>query len=493
MATPSLRPISPKRFGFDEARHLLNRAGFGGTRQQIEAIQAMGPRDAVDYLVDYEDIDTPDLPRPDVDPDIMQPLTPEEQRRQRIARRDNDELELSKIRAVRNQRNADDRRQIAALQQWWLERMIATPRPLEEQLTLFWHSHFATNYPGCEDSYLLLQQQALFRHHANGNFGALAHGIIRDPAMIVFLNNDRNRKAQPNENLARELMELFTLGEGQYTENDIKEGARALTGYMRKDNEFEFRKWAHDDGRKRLLGRSGDFNGEDFVNILLAQKGCASFICYKLYRHFVSDVPDGVSDETRQVILSLAVDMRRSKYALKPVLKKLFLSEHFYDPQIVGAQVRSPVHLLVGTARVLGTPMRDFGTLNAALGMMGQDLFNPPNVAGWPGGRAWINTSTLFTRQNAATYLITGKAPYDSDWQRDTMAYDAMPLIEHLTDKTPEATVDALMELLLCPPRAEARRAAMLTLLEEHGNRISNDMLIGLLCLITAMPEYQLA
>ncbi|MAE59980.1 MAG: hypothetical protein CMJ49_01335 [Planctomycetaceae bacterium] len=492
MPTTSLNAISPRRFGFDQARHLLHRAGFGGTRQQIEALAEMGPGKAVDHLVDYERIELDGEDRPQIDPDVLRSPTPEERRRHKQARENEDEAELSKIRAIRNQRKAEDREQMKGLQEWWLRRIISTPRPLQEKLTLFWHGHFASNYPGCEDCFLLYQQNAMFRRHANGNFATLAHGIIRDPAMIVFLNNDRNRKSHPNENLARELMELFTLGEGMYSEDDIQEGARALTGYMRDDNVFQFRRRAHDDGHKELFGQRGNFDGEDFVRILLSRKACASFITYKLYRYFVSDLPDGITRESKTVMQALANDLRRNKYALKPLLKKLFLSEHFYDAENVGSQVRSPVHLLAGTARALETPMRDFQTLGAVLRLMGQELFNPPNVAGWPGGRTWINTSTLFTRQNVATYLITGKSPYDDDWHHDDLEYDAMPLIEHLTERTPEAVVDALTAALVCPPRMAARRSELLRLFADHDNRISNDMLIGALCLITAMPEYQL-
>jgi len=493
MVTTSMRAISPRAFSYDQAQHLLNRAGFGGTPQQIQSLVAMGPQAAVDHLVDYDatDYDAPEAPVRD---DIMRPLTPKERAEYARARRENDEEALAKFRQMRNERQREDRQQLQAMREWWFDRMIATPRPLEEKLTLLWHDHFAVNYRGCEDSYLLYKQNQLFRQHAAGSFADLARGIITDPATIVFLNNDRNRKQSPNENLARELMELFTLGVGNYTEQDIKEGARALTGYTRQDNDFQFKQNWHDPSTKTILGNRGTFDGADFVNICLAQRACSEYIAFKLYRHFVADVPD-VDDMTREqkfVVTQLGRDLRRHEYDLKPVLKQMFLSEHFYDDGVRGQKIKSPTALIVGLVRVLDTPERNARILNGAMRTMGQELFNPPNVAGWPGGRAWINTSTMFIRQNLATYLITGKPPTGSRWNRKSINYDAMTLIASLDQPTPEAVVDHLMAVLLGAAATKSRRLTLLKFLADHDNRITNDSLIALLCLITAMPEFQL-
>jgi hypothetical protein len=493
MATISMRPISSVGFRYDHAQHLLNRAGFGGTPAEIQRLVGMGPRAAVDFLVDFDAIeDRP--PELKLDPDIMRPPTPEERQAYRRARRANDEKALGEFRKKRMERQRADRQQLVDLRQWWFDRMATTPRPLEEKLTLLWHDHFAVNYRGCEDAYLLYQQNQMFRKHAAGSFADLARGIIRDPAMIVFLNNDRNRKQSPNENLARELMELFTLGVGNYREADIKEGARALTGYHRDDNKFRFAQAQHDESTKTILGNRGPFDGDAFVSICLAQTACSEFIAFKLYRHFVADVPDfdDLTSEQESVVKRLAADLRRHQYQLKPVLKELFLSEHFYDPAVRGQKIKSPVALVVGMLRVLDTPDRDTRILNYALKTMGQELFNPPNVAGWPGGRAWINTSTLFIRQNLATYLITGKPPAGTRWNRKNINYDATRLIASLDKPTPEAVVDHLMSVLLGAAGNKTRRQTLLKFLADHENRITNDSLIALLCLITAMPEFQL-
>tara|TARA_Y100000588_G_scaffold393433_1_gene509438 strand:+ start:3980 stop:5464 length:1485 start_codon:yes stop_codon:yes gene_type:complete len=488
----SLSPLRPDQFGPDQAQHLLNRAGFGGTTAQVAELVEMGLREAVKHLVDYRQVDASSLPKPQADADIIAPLTPEQRQRQAAAIRAGNEAEIARFRALRQQRKADDRRQLEHLQQWWLQRMIESPRPLEEKLVLLWHSHFATNHRTVEDSFLMFKQNLLLRRHANGRFSDLAFGIIRDPAMIRFLDNHANKKQKPNENLARELMELFTLGEGNYTENDIKQGARALTGYSFYDNEFQFMDHEHDEKPKRILGISGTLNGEDFVRILLKQKACAAFVCYKLYKHFVADIPDQMPRESRSVILQMARSLRATDYRIAPVLKKLFMSRHFYDTAIVGSKIKSPLQLIAGTIRMLGTPVRDMSLLIDAAGTMGQTLFNPPSVAGWSGGNTWINTSTLFIRQNLATYLITGKLPYLDGWTRRQLDYDPTFLTEGVSNRSPEALIDHLIKILIAGPIPAQRRTQLLAFVNERDGQIKKDRMIGLLMLITAMPEYQL-
>lgn len=504
MVRVSLQPIPRDRWGFSAAQHLLNRAGFGGSAAQIQALASMAPEDAVQYLVDYPDDDKIEMQG--VDKDIMRPLSDSEKRELYLARRRNDEAVLAKFQAIRNQQMAQDRAQFADLQQWWLTQMIESAYPLREKLTLLWHGHFATNYRGCQDSYLLYQQNQMFRTAANDSFAALTMHLVRDPAMLIFLNNDRNVARQPNENLAREMMELFTLGEGNYTEQDIHEAARALTGYTYRDNDFYFDAERHDGGGKQILGNRGALDGDDFAKICLVQRACPWFVAYKLYKHFVMDVgrPDELDDVQKSAIDALGRVVRKHEYRLKPVLTTLFLSEHFYDDAVRGQKIKSPAELVVGVMRTLRTPVRDIAMVSDAMRMMGQELFNPPNVAGWPGGRAWINTSTLFIRQNLATYLITGKPPF-GDWKRSEMGYDAMEILSGLADTraltgtakqvpgaVPGAVVDRVLGVLLGAAATGRRRDEMLTFLDKHDNRISNDVMAAMLCLVTAMPEYQL-
>jgi hypothetical protein len=493
MVTTSLKAISPDAFDAPKARHLLSRAGFGGPPEQVEALLAMGLDKAVDHLVDYESVDKSDLPTPDYDPDIMRPPTEQERdamREARLGRRGEDTAVRDQFRAEFLRRQYEDRLQMGRLEQWWIGRIIATPRPLEEKLTVLWHSHFASNHRTVHDSFLMLKQNALLRNHAT-NFADLAVGIVRDPAMIRFLNNDANRKAHPNENLARELMELFTLGEGNYSENDIKEGARALTGYAAEDNDFVFRDRVHDTGDKTILGQRGEFDGEDFVRILLNRPACSIFVAYKLYRHFVGDLDGPIGKPQESVIRQLAGEIADRRFNLKPALKKLFKSEHFYAAEVMGNQIKSPIQLLAGTVRTLLTPTRDPNVLADAMTMMGQKLFDPPTVAGWAGGRDWINTSTLFVRQNLATYLIAGKLPYNDQWNREGVSYDPSFLVEGV-EKKPEAMVDRVVSVLLAGDIPVERRAELMKFMKERRDATSADALIALLLLVTAMPEYQL-
>ena len=490
----SLSPIDPKRFGFAEAQHLLNRAGFGGTLAQIAALRDMGLNKAVDLLVDFDSIDASALPAHDADPDILRPVSREERAMYMQAEKMNDNDLRDKLRMEMLRRMNLDRQQMEDLERWWLGRMITTPRPLEEKLTLLWHGHFAANHRTVHDSYLMIKQNETFRRHAAGNFAKMATEMVCDPAMIKFLNNDQNRKAKPNENLARELMELFLLGEGNYTEGDIKEGARALTGFTFEDNDFEFRAQAHDFGSKTILGQTGKFKGEEFVGILLKSPACPTWVAYKLYRHFVGDVDEGLpgaAPEQRAVIVKLGDILLAGGYELRPALKTLFKSQHFYDQGIIARQIKSPAQLVVGAMRSLNAPRRDMTILSMAMNGMGQKLFEPPSVAGWYGGKGWMNTSTLFIRQNVLTYILTGKLPNDPNWTRQRVNFDALGLIDGLSDKSPKAIVERLTSSLVGPFVSDKRKAELTEFLSQR-REVNADALIGVLLLATTMPEYQL-
>lgn len=493
----SMRPIADSNFGFDQARHLLWRAGFGGTPKQIQTLVSWGAKRAVEYLVNYEDVPTDTVSESEFDRNIMRPATAEEREMNVRARRMNDEETVARLRARRQEAEREDRRQMSSIQRWWLKRMIETPRPLEEKMTLFWHGHFATSYRTIEDSYHMFMQNQLFRKHAVGDFRELLFAIIRDPAMIAYLDNNDSRKGRPNENLAREIMELFSLGVGNYTEQDIKEGARALTGYTFEDDDFTFQKNNHDEGRKSILGRSGTMDGDDFVKAILEQRACSKYLATKLYRYFVGDYPTGAAERDRaaaSVIEDVATSILSSKYRLKPVLTRLLLSEHFYDGAIAAEMIKSPVELVVGAVRSLNTPVRDLGVLTAATGVMGQNIFYPPSVKGWDGGRSWINTSTMFARQNIMCFLLTGKLPVGYDALKDIEKYDPMPLLSEIGTGG-EGSVERVVEYLLkfaTGTTATHNRATLLEFMKSNGNKVNTDTVTGLLLLITAMPEYQL-
>jgi uncharacterized protein (DUF1800 family) len=281
------------------------------------------------------------------------------------------------------------------LRGWWLEEMLATPSPLTERMTLFWHNHFVSSQQKVKLAQLMYRQNVTLRAHALGHFGDLLHAIARDPAMVIYLDSAQNRKGAPNENFARELMELFTLGEGNYGEQDIKDAARAFTGWSldRDSGRFVFRRFVHDYGSKTVLGRSGYFDGDDVLDILLAKAQTADFITRKLWREFVSADPDEAE------VKKIASRFRDSRYDIKVALEALLVSDAFYAKANRGVLVKSPVDLVVGTLKQFDLKPGEPVPFAVAAAAMGQNLFSPPNVKGWPGGEAWINTSTLLARK----------------------------------------------------------------------------------------------
>ncbi|GJQ29957.1 MAG: hypothetical protein HBSAPP03_18410 [Phycisphaerae bacterium] len=500
----SLKAIRRQDFKYEQARHLLWRAGFGGTEAQIRYLADLGPEKAVDLLLNYKSADQP-WPKEDAfDKDIMRPPTAEEREMVRRAQRSQDEEALARVRLERQRREQQDRRQIAEVQKWWLARMIETANPLEEKMTLFWHGLLATNYRTIENSYHMFLQNQMFRKHAVGSYADLLRALIRDPAMIAYLDNNDSRKNRPNENLARELMELFSLGVGNYTERDIKEGARALTGYTFEDDTFVFQRQNHDTGGKTILGQQGNWDGDDFVRIILAQPACPRYITRRLYHYFVADVPSeerggdqSLEPAQRSVLRALAGTFSQANYEVKPVLRRLFLSEHFYEPRFMNDQIKSPAQLVVGACRSLNTPTRDLSILNDALDLMGQRLLHPPSVKGWEGGRAWMNTSTFYVRQNILAFLIAGKRPQGYDASAQTQPFDAMALLAPFGADSPEgrgdpqAVATALLRLALGWAPSQGVET-LRTHLAARKNVVNSSTVSELLLLITAMPEYQL-
>ena len=486
MSADPLSPLPERDFDFWSAAHLLRRAGFGGTPAEIGVLHAAGRDGAIARLVEYD-------PTPDTDhravADIMRPQTAEERATLARAREVGDEATLERYRRDRQNRQGRDRAQLAALRRWWFDRMITTPNPLEEKMTLFWHGHYATGYRTIEDSWHMLAQNRLFRAHAVGDARRLAAGILRDPAMVRYLDGQRNRRGNPNENLARELMELFVLGEGNaYTERDIKEVARCLTGLDIDDDVVVFRPDRHDPGVKTVLGRRGRFAGDDVLAILFARPEAATFLATKLYRFFVNDAPGPRSRDAERTIAGLAKLLRRHDFELAPVLARLFASRHFHDPANHGAIVKSPIQLLVEASRSLGTPPRDVDRLLDDANRMGQSLFQPPSVKGWDGGRAWINTATLFVRQNVLVHLLVG----DGD---AAAPFPAERLVAHLSTDgppDPDATVDYLLRFCLGTEPHPERRRELRAFLASLGDRVDRDRLVAMLALVTALPEYQL-
>lgn len=504
-ARAAIAPLDPGAFGPDQARHLLARIGFGGSPEQVRLVADWGLERSVEYFLNPGEADfRDDTPPREIRDDIMFEPNPEQRQAYRQAAARGDEDALARLRAMIQERQREDRQQARAIQRWWLTRMIESPAALQEKMTLFWHGHFATNYRAIENSWHMLLQNRLFRAHALGSFAELMHAIIRDPAMLAYLDNHRSRRGNPNENLARELMELFALGIGNYTERDIREGARALTGYTFTNNQFTFNQRQHDHGSKQILGVRGNLDGDAFVRAILAQRACASFIAAKLYRFFVAPLPDnwddrrnpGASPETRSYVHAMGETLRRSGYQLAPVLREVFRSAHFYADEVRGELIKSPAELLVGSIRQLRTPTRDLPALLDAMDLMGQNLLFPPSVAGWPGGRWWINTNTLYTRQNTTAYLLTGQLAGQRQ-ARPADAYDPAPLVRALARedepaaREPEALANQLLRFMLAKRPPESVRT-IASFIAEHGGVGQAQAVTGAILLITAMPEYQL-
>jgi uncharacterized protein (DUF1800 family) len=290
----------------------------------------------------------------------------------------------------RKRRQQLSREGIRNLNLYWLKEMVNSSAQLREKMAFFWHGHFA-----CRNLNVFYQQGLLdvIRRNALGNFGSLLKEVSKSAAMLNFLNNQQNRKDHPNENFAREVMELFTLGRGNYTEHDIKEAARAFTGWTSNlKGELVFRKLQHDYGDKTVLGHTGDFDGDDVLDILLEEKQTARHISQKIYKFFVNDQVDPAKVEW------LADRFYKSKYDISKLMEDLFTSDWFYEEKNVGVRIKSPVELLAGIQRMLPMKLENEQALLIIQRILGQVLFYPPNVAGWPGGKNWIDSSSLMMR-----------------------------------------------------------------------------------------------
>jgi len=384
LAATILLPRSAAALDAAEARHLLARSGFAATPLDVEALAGLTRGAAVAQILARAS-DRATSPPPAWTEGWIPPQEASMSAAERLALRD------------------DLREQAGDLKAWWLREMLATPSPLTEVMTLFWHNHFTSSLAKVKTPVLLYRQNLLLRRHALGNFATLLHEVARDPAMLVYLDNARSRKTAPNENFARELLELFTLGEGHYSEADVKETARAFTGWSldRGSAAFRFRDRQHDHGEKQLLGRHGAFDGDQVIDLLLEQPLTARLVVAKLWRQFISETPEpGEVDR-------LAALFRAGGYEMKPLLQALFESDAFWAPANRGRLIKSPVDLVVGTLRLFGLPVGDDRDLAWITRRLGQDLFDPPDVKGWPGGAAWITGASLLDRQTLIA-RITG-------------------------------------------------------------------------------------
>jgi len=397
-------PLPAEAFDAAKAAHLLWRAGFGGTWSEAEALAARGLEPAVEWLLaPARESDSAASGQPAAPPECALLEPDHEEFHQKLRA-----LPEQEKRELARKRRHDERKKVDELKRWWLEKMLTTDRPLEEKLTLFWHSHFASSFADkIQYAYPMWQQNECFRRFAFGRFPDQLRQLIRDPAMLVWLDNAQSKRQKPNENFARELMELFTIGIGNYTEADVKESARALTGFSirRESWEFVFRAQAHDVGQKTFLGNTGDWSGDDIVEILCEQPAASRFMARKYLEFFLWPNPEP------ELVEAAAKLYREADLELAPFLRTLFLSREFYSPRAIGALIKSPVVLALGALKSMRLALPQGPIILNALSLMGQDLFFPPDVNGWPGGINWINSNVLLVRYNFSNLLINGVNP----------------------------------------------------------------------------------
>lgn len=443
-------------------RHLLRRAGFGASANELDEYVALGYSGAVDRLLNP--LSLPD----DLD--------------------------------VRGASLNADPSKLVDLQRLWLFRMANTKRPLQEKLALFWHGLFATANRKVNSPQLMWRQYQLFLAHGLGSFGELLLSVSQDPAMLIWLDGNANRRAAPNENFGRELLELFTMGIGTYTEDDVKAAARAFTGWFVKgerDNmnklvggTFAFTPQQHDGGSKTFLGETGNWNGDDILRIIVRQPACATFIARRLFAYFVWDQP---TDATVRPFADL---LMATNFDIRATLRAIFLAPEFHSAAAYRAKVKSPAELVAGTMRLLGVPVPTRETV-FGLAKMGQELFNPPNVGGWPSGRGWISTSSLLERFNFTNRLITARGS-----AKDPTTFDPATPLGGRQYATAAELVDYVLELFVDGDATAEQRVALIDYLErdERGRRVAFTMnartldskVRGLLHLTMSTAQYQL-
>ncbi|HTF19740.1 MAG TPA: DUF1800 domain-containing protein [Chryseolinea sp.] len=448
-------------------KHLLLRSGFGPVPTDPDRVEVSALFQQVRK------------PRPLAVVDRIQPDRPDDER-------------------VRKEMFQQARKQILTLNGTWMSQLAMPDTRLREKMTLFWHDHFACRVRA---PFLAQQNNNLLREFALGSFRTLLMSVSKDPAMLQFLNNQQNKKDKPNENFARELMELFTMGRGNYTEHDIKEAARAFTGWAFSPltGDFVFREKAHDSGTKKFLGKQGHFTGEDIIGMILERRVTATFVTEKIYRYFVDATPD------REVIETLAKRFFDSDYSIEVLMKELFSTSAFYDDRHRGNRIKSPVELLAGIIAQTGGAFENPDAPLFIQRALGQVLFFPPNVGGWPTGTAWIDSSSLTFRLSLPAVLlgnaevaIEAKDDGDinnvtntTDTRRLSMRVDWSLLAKKFHGHSAEETLHRIEDYLLARPTRDDNRKLMREF--THSAADESDFVRRAFIGYMSLPEYQMS
>lgn len=448
--TPTPAPIA----GLDTERgrigHLLRRAGFGANEQELSQFTEMGVSATVDYLVDFDEIDDSAL-----------------------------ETRLSGINL-----NLDN---LVDLQRWWFLRMIYTKHPLQEKMTLFWHGLLTSGYSKVGRGPYMYNQNQLLRKLSLGRYDDLLKAIARDPAMLIWLDSQVNKKAAPNENFARELMELFSMGVGNFNEGDVRQSARAFTGWMLSQKVFLFNPNQHDSGDKTFLGRTGNFDGDDIIDIIIVQPVTAEFISRKLFSFFAYD------DPSPEVISRLARIFRETNYNIKELMRQILTSPEFYSVKAYRAKIKSPAELIAATVRTLNI-QTDAAGLPGFSDRMGQSLFNPFDVEGWPGGAVWLNSNALLQRLNFANTVSIARSA--------NFQFNPLQITQRLSPSSADKVIDYFANLMLDGNVSDEERSILTAFgsaLDIPGgftngtSPVVDEKLRSLVYLILASPDYQMA
>ncbi len=465
--------------------HLFQRAGFGSTLTQLQEFEDKSPSKVMKYLLKDSEKIEPLMVIAEENTTIIK----------RKALRDTLLMGGTLSAEMIKERLKESREKITDLNFLWVNKMASGEAMLREKMTLFWHGHFA-----CRSRQPLFDQQLnnVIRENALGKFGDLLLSVSKSPAMLQFLNNQQNRKNSPNENFAREVMELFTLGRGNYTEHDIKEAARAFTGWgFNLQGEFVFRDRQHDVGEKTFQGKTGNFKGEDIIKIILQSPKTATFITTKIYRYFVNENLDN------QIIEKLAKRLRSTDYDLTDLMENIFTSDWFYLPENIGTRIKSPVELLVGMQRNFGISFEQKQAVLFIQKSLGQILFYPPNVAGWSGGKNWIDSSTLLNRMKLPEIIfkaaeVTFKPKDDGDVNTEYLnkkvnriqaKIDWQAFENSFATNNSQDLINKMESYLLSRPLSEPQK---MMIQHKTEGKLGVELVQIIAQNIASLPEYQL-
>lgn len=460
---------------YEEAAHLLRRAGFGGAPEEIDNLSSRGREGAVDYLINFSQIDNA----------AMESLLAAS-------------FDFSTQNGISN----------GEIRRWWFTRMVTTKRQFQEKMTLFWHNHFATSSSKVQDFFMFNQNNVL-RQYAFDRFDTLLLNVSQDPAMLIWLDNITNVLGRPNENFARELKELFTMGindvvtgEPNYTEEDVKEVARAFTGWnYRRQPPFPFQLNAsqHDNGSKTILGQQSNFSGEDVITILSAKPATARYLTWKLFNFFVYPITNSSADKA--TIDKFAKVYLNHDHSIKELVRAILTSDEFFSERAFFSLIKQPVEYIVGAVRMLGgtynsgTSARGSNTLSQSSRNMGQDLFGPPDVAGWEFNLGWVNTASVLERFNFANTYLTNRNTTNPG------VFITNDQLKSITKPSSKKTVKRFLSRL-GPLSVGEALGTLRTYLEtgDNGQRVIyvNDdgtvdkKIRGLVHQIMSLPEFQL-